>query len=248
MGRSTLAAALGVVAGEVVAFVGAGGKTTAMFRLATEIAAGGGRVVTTSTTRLAASEAARAPVHVRAVADLPAALATARHVLLTGGADAAADKVLGVAPETLCTLRLPDVTLLVEADGARRLPFKAPGEHEPVVPACATLVVPVAGIDAVGRPLGPDHVHRPEFVSRIHPGSVVTPEMIAAVVVHPQGGCKNVPPGARVVLLINKVDDDGRLRLARAIAARVLETGAVAGVVLAALAAPGGAVVEALRK
>jgi probable selenium-dependent hydroxylase accessory protein YqeC len=100
----------------------------------------------------------------------------------------------------------------------------------------------------VGRPLGPDHVHRPEFVSRIHPGSVVTPEMIAAVVVHPQGGCKNVPPGARVVLLINKVDDDGRLRLARAIAARVLETGAVAGVVLAALGAPGGAVVEALRK
>jgi molybdenum cofactor cytidylyltransferase len=247
MDEGTLASALGVAADDVVALVGAGGKTTAMFRLAEEIAAAGGRVVTTTTTRLAAREAAHAPCRVRTVADVPGALATARHVLLAGDVDGAPDKASGVAPEAFCALRLAGTTRVVEADGARGLPFKAPDEHEPVVPACSTLVVTVVGIDAVGRPLAPDQVHRPERIARIHPGPVVTPAMIAAVAAHPEGGCKNLPPGARVVLLINKVDDEGRRQLARQVAERALRTGAFAGVVLAALGRPGGPAPEALR-
>jgi probable selenium-dependent hydroxylase accessory protein YqeC len=247
-GTLTLTAALGVGPGDVVAFVGGGGKTTAMLRLATEIASAGGRVVTTTTTRLAASEVPLAPVHVRTIDALPAALATARHVLLTGAVDALADKALGVAPEALCALQLPGTTLLIEADGSRRLPFKAPGAHEPVIPACSTLVVPVVGIDAVGKPLNARHVHRPERVSRIHAGATVTPEMIAAVMTDPRGGCKNVPAGARVVLLINKVDNDVRRRLARDIAVRVLDTGPIAAVALAALTAGGHPVLEVLRR
>jgi molybdenum cofactor cytidylyltransferase len=247
-GGLTLTAALGVVAGDVVAFVGAGGKTTAMLRLAAEIASAGGRVVTTTTTRLAASELRLAPAHVRSVAALSAALAGSRHVLLTGELDPGSDKVLGVAPEALCALQHPLTALLVEADGSRQLPFKAPAEHEPVIPACSTLVVPVVGIDAVGKPLTSRHVHRPELVSRIHPGGTVTPEMIAAVIAHPQGGRKNVPAGARVVLLINNVDSEDRQRLARDIARRVLDTGQITAVVLAALRRTGHPVLEVLRR
>ena len=40
----------------VVSFVGAGGKSTAMFRLAAELAARGQRVITTTTTRIAADQ------------------------------------------------------------------------------------------------------------------------------------------------------------------------------------------------
>jgi len=248
MSQTTLASALGVAAGEVVAFVGAGGKTSALFRLADEIAAAGGRVVTTTTTRLAASEMRRAPAHVRRAQDLPGALASARHVLFTGGLDAATDKALGVDPAALCALRLPGVTLLVEADGSRRLPFKAPAEHEPVVPPCATLVVWVVGVDAVGQPLDAMHVHRPERVARIHSGAVVTPAMVAAVATHPRGGGKRVPPGARVVLLINKADDAGRLRVAQEIAARVPAGGGVARVALVSLARRERAVIEVMDK
>jgi molybdenum cofactor cytidylyltransferase len=247
MSQTTLASALGVAAGEVVAFVGAGGKTSALFRLADEIAAAGGRVVTTTTTRLAASEMRRAPAHVRRAQDLPGALASARHVLFTGGLDAAADKALGVDPAALCALRLPGVTLLVEADGSRRLPFKAPAEHEPVVPPCATLVVWVVGVDAVGQPLDAMHVHRPERVARIHSGAVVTPAMVAAVATHPRGGGKHVPPGARRALLVNKVGDDDRLRLAREVAAGALAAGRFECVVLAALATSEGGVRQVLR-
>ncbi len=41
-----LADALGLAADEVVAVVGGGGKTTAMFRLAREMVASGGRAIT----------------------------------------------------------------------------------------------------------------------------------------------------------------------------------------------------------
>jgi molybdenum cofactor cytidylyltransferase len=60
-----------------------------------------------------------------------------------------------------------DVSLVVvEADGSRMKPCKAPAEHEPVMPVGTSLVVPVAGIDAVGRRI--DQVcHRPERVSDV---------------------------------------------------------------------------------
>ena len=234
-GGLTLAHALGVVEGEVVAFVGGGGKTTTMFRLAAEIVAGGGRVLTTATTRVATNQLRLAPVHVRTVAQLPRAFSKSPHVLLIGLPDTDPAKTLGVAPEQLCCLNLPLTCILIEADGSRRLPFKAPADHEPVIPACATLVVPVVGIDALGKPLSDEFVHRPQHIARIHPGGMVTAEMIAAVLAHPLGGCKNVPAGARIVPLINKIGSEEDLQRARHIATMILDSGKVAQVALGGL-------------
>ena len=44
--------ALGMERGEVVSLVGAGGKTTTMFRLADELASDGWKVITTTTTMI----------------------------------------------------------------------------------------------------------------------------------------------------------------------------------------------------
>jgi len=232
----SLSCALGIVAGDIVALVGGGGKTTTMFRLAAEIVAGGGRVLTTATTRIASDQIRLAPSHARSVEELPHAFAASPHVLLTGRPDSDSGKVLGVTPELLCALHLPLTHILVEADGSRNLPFKAPADHEPVIPACSTLVVPVVGIDALGSPLSKEFVHRPERVSRIHPGDIVTPEMVAAVLVHRLGGCKNAPERARIVPLINKIGSEEDLRIARRIAAMIIESGRVAGVALGGLA------------
>ena len=64
------------------------------------------------------------------------------YVLIAGGVIVEADKAAGVRPELLDILiALPAVdVILIEADGSRRLPFKAPAEHEPVVPATVTEV------------------------------------------------------------------------------------------------------------
>ena len=208
----TLLEALRLKPAEVVAFVGGGGKTTAMFRLADEIVREGGRVITTTTTRIFAAQTRLAQVHVQSLSDLRAAVERYPNVLWTGEVNAAEGKAYGVDPASVETLRaqLPEHIILVEADGSRMRPFKAPGNHEPVIPACATLAVLVVGIDALGLPVTAQFVHRPEQITAIWPGEVVTAEMIAGVLLHPAGGRKNIPKGARAVALISKVDASNR--------------------------------------
>jgi molybdenum cofactor cytidylyltransferase len=215
----------------VVAFVGGGGKTTAMFRLAAEILAAGGRVVTTTTTRIFAAQIALAPIHFEigqaSDAELGEALEQHRHILVTGPVDAEAGKATAVPVELIQRLReLPGrPVVLIEADGARMRPLKAPAEHEPVVPAETTLVVPVVGADIFGQSLVETYVHRAERVGEVAGaalGSVVTPEIVARVLAHPLGGLKNIPGGARVVPLINKIEDEAALGSARETASLLL--------------------------
>jgi len=236
--------------GEVVAFTGGGGKTGAMFRLAAEIVAAGGRVVTTTTTRIFAAQTGLAPRHVAAVGGprddpgalktLAAALDETGHALLTAFIEPGQDKAVGVTPEWITALRsLPGrPTVLVEADGSRMRPFKAPADHEPIIPPETDLVVPVVGADVFGAALTADRVHRPERVAAlagVELGSEVTPEVVAHVLGHPAGGLKGVPATARVVVLINKVETDADRAAARRTAKMLLAHDIVWGVALAAV-------------
>lgn len=238
--------ALELTAADIVAVVGGGGKTTTMFRLAQELVERGDRVITTTTTRIFAAQIALAPAHVPALAAtrqrLSAALAAHRHVLVIGATDPGTGKAEGVSLDLFERLRAwcPGVCILNEADGSRMRPFKAPAEHEPVIPAATTLVVPVVGADVFGQPLDAHHVHRPELVSALSgapPGAPITPALVARVLAHPQGGCKAVPARARVVALINKVDILQDQTPARETAERLLREPAIRAVVLATMRA-----------
>lgn len=240
-----LTQALSVSSGDVVVFVGAGGKTTSMFRLAAELAAAGLRVVTTTTTRIAADELRRAP-HALGLdpvlpADFTELLEEYRHILVYGELTLP-DKVQGL-PEAWVDEHLapyPDIdVLLVEADGSRRLPFKAPYGHEPPIPASATVVVPVVGLRVLGQPLDAEHVYGAELIAAQTPFSIedtVSPEMVAAVLGSPSMGLKAVPPGARIVPLLNQASDDN-LPQAREIARRLLASSPVDGVAIGAVVA-----------
>ena len=242
----TLTEALGMTADESVALVGGGGKTTAMFRLAREAVARGGRAITTTTTRIFGAQVALAPAHVLA-ADatrerIAAALATHGHVLVIGPTETGSGKAEGVSLDLFRRLRawFPDVCVLNEADGSRMRPFKAPAEYEPVIPIDTTLVVPVVGADVLGRPLDAEHVHRPELVSALcgaRLGTPVTPAIVARVLAHPDGGRKGVPAGARVIVLINKVETIADRAPARETAVCLLREPAIHSVVLANLRA-----------
>ena len=239
-----LADALGVTRDDVVAFVGGGGKTTAMFRLAGEVVETGERVITTTTTHIFAAQIALAPAHVAAAeatsASVAAALSTHRHVLVIGATDAGSGRAGGVSLELFRSLRgwFPGVCMANEADGSRMRAFKAPAAHEPVIPAETTLVVPVVGADVLGKPLDDANVHRAELVSALTGATLwapITPEIVARVLAHPDGGRKSVPAGARVVVLINKVESLPDRAPARETAERLLLEPAIHAVVLAAV-------------
>jgi molybdenum cofactor cytidylyltransferase len=239
-----LADALGVKPGEVVALVGGGGKTTAMFRLAREVADAGGCVITTTTTHIFGAQTALAPARVLA-ADatrerVGAALAAHRHALVVGPTDPTTKRAGGISLPLLSALRgwFPDACLLNEADGSRTRPFKAPAAHEPVIPPETTLVVPVVGADVFGKPLDDDHVHRPELVAALSGaplGALITPDIVARVLAHPEGGRKGVPSGARVTILINKVEGPPDRTAARETAERLMREPAIHSVLLASV-------------
>jgi len=161
-------------------------------------------------------------------------------VLLIGPTNPSTGKADGVSLDLVRRLRTwcPGVCLLNEADGSRMRPFKAPAEHEPVIPAETTLVVVVVGADVFGKTLDADHVHRPELVSALCGaplGTPITPEIVARVLAHPEGGRKGVPVGARLVVLINKVESLPGKKPARETAERLLREPAIQAVALAAV-------------
>ncbi len=216
-----LITAFQITPGDNIAIVGGGGKSSAMFRLGRELAQDGQRVLLTTTTRIFAAQIEQAPAHVtfdpqkQGIDDilplLKTALARYNQVLLIGAADEASGKAFGLEPDiidTIAQLNLVDV-IINEADGSRMRPFKAPAAHEPVIPASTTLVIPTVGLDALGQPLNDEHVHRAALVARLSSTplkSSITPQTVAAVLTHPDGGLKNVPPAARVIPLLNKLD------------------------------------------
>jgi molybdenum cofactor cytidylyltransferase len=240
----TLIDAIGLKEDDVVALVGGGGKTTAMFRLAREMAERGGRAIATTTTRIFAAQIALSPAHVPAAAatreTVLAALAAHGQVLVIGATNPGTGKADGVSLELFRRLRAwcPGVCILNEADGSRMRPFKAPAEHEPVIPEETTLVVPVVGADVFGKTLDADHVHRPELVSALSGaplGTPITPEIVARVLAHVEGGQKGVPVGARVVVLINKAERRPARVAARETAERLLREPVIHSVVLTEL-------------
>lgn len=207
-----LAKALRVKRGDVVSFVGGGGKTTSMLRLAGELSAAGFRVVATTSTHIAEDQIRLFPVfiHPDEVASLGACLDRCGQCLLVGLPDGKG-RVFHISPDLITGLKTrPDVDcILIEADGSKSRPFKAPAAHEPVVLEITTILVPVVGMNCIGKSLDETAVHRPEIVAALagaRPGDRITPEMIARVLAHVDGGAKGLPPGARLVPLLNKAD------------------------------------------
>ncbi len=241
----TLAEALGIAPGEVVAFIGAGGKTTAMYRVAADLAAQGLKAIVTTTTKIFPPDRPDIPLVLEAAGGDAAAARAAdvlgrTRIVAVAARPLADGKLQGLSPEGIAALRgIPGVAaVLVEADGSARKPFKAPADHEPVIPAETTLVVAVVGADALGQPLSAGWVHRPELAAQqagIRVGDPITAEVVARVLLGP-ANLRGKPRGARLAALITKARTPALCEAAGRLAA-LLRAGGASPVVLAELAA-----------
>jgi len=218
--------ALGVRAGMCVAVVGAGGKTTLCWQLTQALAAAGGRVVFTTTThiwqpaegafdRLCIGPPDDVLRQIRAAADWRTACLAQG---IEGQPDAAPirdaampcvrTKLLGFPTAAIVNLKAAlEATWLVEADGARGLLVKAPGPHEPAIPPCTDLVCVLASLDAVGRPLDDQTVHRAARAAQLVGARLadpITPTMLINLLTHPEGGLKGIPAAARRAAVLTR--------------------------------------------
>ncbi len=204
--------ALGLSRDEIVAIVGAGGKSSLLFGLAQESA---WPVCLTTTTHLGVWQAAEVDRHV--VIEQPEDLGQltwplTANTLLTGPVDEH-EKLTTLDEVSLQALvdrnRTFSTSLLIEADGARCRSLKAPAIHEPVIPYGVDRVVVMAGLSALGQPLSEVVVHRPEIfarLARMSVGDLITPEKLMRVLSHLKGGLKGLPEGCPRVLWLNQAD------------------------------------------
>jgi probable selenium-dependent hydroxylase accessory protein YqeC len=233
LGADRLPQVLTVTPGDLVALVGGGGKTSLMLALGRALAASGQRTVLTTTTRIAAYEQALAPAVCPPGDEATLAAALATHSCCLLAQPSGSHKAAGLAPHMpQQLLARPDVdVVVVEADGAAQHPVKAPAQHEPALPHGTTLLIVVAGIDALSAPIAAV-AHRPDIVAALTglaPSDHLSPQALARLLIHPQGGLKSLPPHARAVVFVNKVEAEQQADLASLIAVAVL-TGSTATV------------------
>jgi molybdenum cofactor cytidylyltransferase len=220
-----------------LALTGSGGKTTALFQLARRLSdvegLGGAKVqpvIVTATTHLHVNQIKLADSHWggEKPEDFASLEDNLRGVMLvTGPLDG--DRTKGLDDRTIHWLHefcnqhaLP---MLIEADGSRQRPLKAPGKDEPPIPDFVETVAVVAGLSGLGKPLSREFVHRPEFFARLSGlsmGATISPQALLHVLTHPAGGMKNIPARARRLVLLNQADTAELQAQAKALAGGLL--------------------------
>jgi molybdenum cofactor cytidylyltransferase len=216
----SLAQALRVDSSTCVAFVGAGGKTTAMFQLARQLTP---PVIVTATSHLGMWQLRLADRHVISEAASP--IEEIEHglsgvILVTGEPEG--DRTKPINSERLHWLHQfcnhHSIPLLIEADGSRQKPLKSWSEHEPPIPSIAEQIVHVVGLSGLGKPLTEQYVHRPELFSKLtglEMGARITADTLLRLLTHEEGGLKNTPQGVKRVLLLNQADTSELQSMAR---------------------------------
>jgi probable selenium-dependent hydroxylase accessory protein YqeC len=202
----------------MISFVGAGGKTGMMMALAREMAEqkGPGSVLVTTTTHLRMDDIPKDFQLVRLKGkevdrkELKDGWSAGKIMVVHSKVEEDG-RIKGIGRKAVAGMASRGRTLLVEADGAFRLPLKRLRPHEPVIPKgpLPALVCIVTGLDALGRPLGPDSCFNDKGVvdkGIACKGDAMTPAVIRDILYRERGYMDVIPEGQRAVLVLNKVD------------------------------------------
>lgn len=230
----TLKEAFDLKKGEMLSLIGAGGKTTTLYRLARELWEAGEKVLVTTTTKM--FKPAKPHVHrlflARDREALESELTKINEPLIVAAGSELEEsgKLTGLNPDWLDSLKERAAVdwILIEADGAAMKPFKVPADYEPLVPARCDLTVWVMGIKVLGRPLAPHEVHRAQRAAAllgVELGTPVTEDFILRLVKNPQGCLKGIPPKSRILALINQADSADEVQQATALGRKLLRCG-----------------------
>lgn len=204
-----------------ISLVGGGGKTSLMYRLAKELSKRGERVVVTTSTHIACPREYKTVFLTQAEEIKSVVWGPESGFLVVGQPDGAGtrpEKLKGMAVEEISKLGEYADVVLIEADGAKRLPIKIPRQGEPVIIPETELVIGVAGLDCVGRPLsvGCFRWESAGFLKEQDAFHQITLGDVACIMTHPLGGRKGVM-AREYKIVLNKADGERELCLAEQI-------------------------------
>lgn len=215
--------------GGVISLVGAGGKTSLMFRLSHELSRQRVPVLSTTTTKIYMPGRKRSS-NVIISESAESIVQKARTVLRRNTHISAGSRLIhfqnklkGFLPEKIDAIWNSGAFrwIVVEADGAAGRSLKAPAAHEPVIPQCTKWVIGIVGLSAVGKPLTERWAFRPQLVSKITNlarGESITESTLAEVLTNANGIMKGVPARAKRFAFLNQAESQERLKAGRRIA------------------------------
>ncbi|MCP4450986.1 MAG: putative selenium-dependent hydroxylase accessory protein YqeC, partial [Planctomycetes bacterium] len=139
-------------------------------------------------------------------------------------------KLIGYTPEDLSALLESPLfdLILIEGDGARMRPVKAPAGHEPVVPQQTNMMVGCIGLDCLGQSLDEAVVHRPELLADIAgqaQGDPVTKQTLICLAESDQGLFKSAGKDMARTIVLNKADTQELVEQGTAVGTGCLQKG-----------------------
>ena len=192
--------------GHVVSLVGGGGKTTLLYALSEHCARRGWRVLAGTTTHI------RQPKQNFAATDADVKALWAAGAFAVLGTPDGSGKLTAPPPRQLEHWMEQADAVFLEADGAKLLPCKAPAAHEPVILPESDIVLAVAGLSALGRPLREVCFRLEQACALLGaaPETLLTPELLARLLASEQGGRKLVGD-RRFSVVLNQADAPARI-------------------------------------
>ena len=155
----------------VISIVGAGGKTTILFSLAGSMATDlSGTIIICGTTRFTLGTPTPAVWSFTDAMNIGITVPPPRTIVVSNSVDPGdKGRFRPLDNRQISQLaRLRQVAaVLVNADGSRMRPFKAPKLEEPILPDLTTHMICLVGADALGLPITAETVHRPDEIRRV---------------------------------------------------------------------------------
>ncbi len=199
----------------VVSIIGAGGKTSTMYKLADEATDLYKDVIITTSTKILY------PVKNSLKHDFKLILSDDFSYIET---ELKSDSISAKKHIKICGRKFNDIKLcsfeynyiskllaycdllLIEADGARGLPIKVPYPHEPVIISATDSVIICVGLDCIGKKLSEICYNYQKAISILGCDKILTALDLAKLITVDGGLMTGVPYKAKINIILNKSD------------------------------------------
>ena len=213
---------IGLKKKDIISFVGAGGKTTMIFKLAQELRQNN-KVLVTTTTKIFFPLEDRYDFISTDSKMLPNYIEMKENgIYILGLGVNQENKILGLSSKELDELAPYFDYILIEADGAKKKQLKGWNDTEPVIYRKTTKTIGIIDIQAMKMEINEDNVHRSKIFCELSgavQGEAVRIEHLLKTVINPLGLFKAAL--GEKILYINKVEKQSDIIFAKSLAQEV---------------------------